>query len=164
MINPNETTHNPRGRTLTQFSVAVPNCPEMLRSVTQALHREGIKVTSLMTESQGDVAFLRSLLGGASDFAFVRLLTDQAPEARRVLLRSGFEVQETPVFVLEVPDRPGELDALAKRVADAGLTILWMYATAPAAGPLNVILAVDEPARAAAALEPWLEREYATTH
>jgi hypothetical protein len=42
----------------------------------------------------------------------------------------GVVTEERDVVEVEVPDKPGELQKIAKKIAEAGIDIEYMYATA----------------------------------
>jgi hypothetical protein len=116
---------------VSKFVVVVPNQPGILRQLTQLLSKEGVNVDSLLAETFGDVASFRFLLEKENDL-------------RRTLEREGFHVVEDKVFRLDLPNRPGELDQLTRKLAEQGVAIRYMYGTSY--GRMSkIILAVDRP-------------------
>jgi hypothetical protein len=58
----------------------------------------------------------------------IHILVEDAAEARRVLEAGGFEVSdEREVLLLEVENRPGSLGETARKIADAGVNIEYIY-------------------------------------
>ena len=114
-----------------KFVVVVPNQPGILRQLTQLLSQEGVNIDSLLTETFGDVASYRFLL-------------EKDNGLRRTLEREGFHVIEDKVFRLDLPNRPGELDQLTRKLAEQGVAIRYMYGTSHGQTS-KVILAVDRP-------------------
>jgi hypothetical protein len=78
----------------------------------------------------------------------IHVLVEDAPEARRVLEAGGFEVSdECEVLLLEVENRPGSLGETARKIADAGVNIQFIYV----ASNTRLVISADnlESARAA---------------
>ncbi|HEY47184.1 MAG: hypothetical protein AMJ88_09305 [Anaerolineae bacterium SM23_ 63] len=58
----------------------------------------------------------------------IHIIVEHAAEARRVLEDGGFEVSdEREVLLLEVENQPGSLGETARKVADAGVNIEFIY-------------------------------------
>ena len=58
----------------------------------------------------------------------IHIIVEDAAEARRVLEDGGFEVSdEREVLLLEVENQPGSLGETARKVADAGVNIEFIY-------------------------------------
>lgn len=127
-----------------KYVVVVPNQPGILRQVTQLLSQEGINIDSLLMETQGDVTTFRFLL-------------ERENGLRRTLESEGFRVVEDKVFRLSLPNRPGELDQLTRRLSDQGVAVKYLYGTSH--GPTtNVVFSVDRPEHAAAIVKDFDQR------
>jgi hypothetical protein len=61
--------------------------------------------------------------------AFFNLITSSNTKAKKALAPLGFGIEEKDVIQVELPNKPGELQKVAKKIADAGLTLI-LYATA----------------------------------
>lgn len=58
----------------------------------------------------------------------IHIIVEDAADARRVLEGSGFEVSdEREVLLLKVENRPGSLGESARKIADAGVNIEFIY-------------------------------------
>jgi hypothetical protein len=58
----------------------------------------------------------------------IHIIVEDAAEARRVLEGGGFEVSdEREVLLLDVEDRPGSLGEIARKIADSGVNIKFIY-------------------------------------
>ena len=136
-------------QTMTQYSVPVPNEPGTLHKVTQVLYREGVNLTGIMTESLGNAAF-------------IHFLADKENNIPKLLKSAGFQVLENQVFCLELPNRPGELNRLAKRLGDEDINILNVYGATNGGETARVILVVNEPDKAKPILAEWTQKAYAT--
>lgn len=135
-------------QTVTQFSVPVENEPGKLYKVSQVLSREGINITGIMTESLGDVAF-------------IRFMADNEQKVHRLLENAGFDAIERRVFQIDLPNKPGELTRVAKALADEDVNILCVYGTADSCETAKVVLVVDHPEKAEPILSRWMEKAYA---
>ncbi len=126
----------------TQFRVTVPNLPGMLAKVTSLLLRNKINITGMMTESLGDVVH-------------IRLLADRESGVTRVLENAGYPVLEVQVFKIDVPNKPGGLNRLAKALAEEDVNILCVYGTASVGARAKIVLAVDQQEKAAPIVAKW---------
>jgi hypothetical protein len=108
--------------------------PGALAGVVQALSRSGVNIEGI-AEIEGAVHVL------ARD-----------PNAARTALRSGgYEIEgELEVVVLPMPDRPGELHMILRRLADAGVNVRFAYL----ATDTRVVIGADDVTRARQALGP----------
>lgn len=71
----------------------------------------------------------------------VHVLVDDAERALEVFTAAGFDVKAARrVAVADIPDRPGELGRVCRRLADAGVNIEQAYL---AAGP-RLVIACDD--------------------
>jgi hypothetical protein len=61
--------------------------------------------------------------------AFFMLTTSSHAKAKKALAPLGFGIEEKDVIQVEVPNKPGELQKVAEKIADAGVDIEYMYAT-----------------------------------
>jgi hypothetical protein len=60
----------------------------------------------------------------------IRLVTDDNLRTRDALAERGYGVQEEDVILLQLPHKPGMLRRLAEALANAGIEIRHLYATA----------------------------------
>ena len=97
-----------------EFDVFVENKPGELARVTDTLARSAINIRGLATEKHGGRPM-------------VKIITDDELSTRKSLQRIGLEFQEFEVVMLDLEDRPGEIDKIAKRAAKAGLNIESMF-------------------------------------
>jgi len=99
-----------------QLSFVVENRVGLLADVTAALASRKINVTALVAyELDNQGVFM--------------MLTDNNPAAKKVLAKYGAKAVEEDVVLLELPDRPGALQSAVEKVAEAGIDILYVYAT-----------------------------------
>ncbi len=62
--------------------------------------------------------------------AYFMLTADSTANAKKALATLGVAIEEKDVVEVEVSNKPGELQKVAKRMADEGIDIEYMYATA----------------------------------
>lgn len=132
-------------QTVTQFRVTVPNLPGELAKITHLLLKAKVNITGMMTESLGDVAH-------------VRLLAAPEKAAFDLLDHAGFDVLEVPVFQLEMSNKPGRLNKLAKDLAEENINILCVYGTGTG-DKARLVVAVDDVEKAFPIITKWAESE-----
>jgi hypothetical protein len=136
-------------QTVSQFRVTVPNLPGELAKITHLLLKSKININGMMTESLGEVAH-------------VRLLATPERDAYALLDHAGFDVLEVPVFQIELSNKPGRLNRLAKELAEKNINILCVYGMGTG-DKARLVLAVDEPDKARPIIMEWAESETAKT-
>jgi hypothetical protein len=67
---------------------------------------------------------------GMEEKAFFMFVTDTTAKAKKVLSSLGGKVSEEEVITVELPNKVGELQKVAKAIADAGIDIIYVYGTA----------------------------------
>lgn len=127
-----------------KFVVFVPNQPAVMSQLTQLLSKEGVNIDSLLMEAVGEVASFRFLL-------------EKENGLRKALEREGFHIVDDKVFRLDLPNRPGELDRLTRKLADKGVAIRYLYGTSHG-HTTKVVFAVDRPADAAGVVKEMGQR------
>ncbi len=79
----------------------------------------------------------------------VHFLVEDATAARKALESAGLKVQgERDVLVVDVPDRPGELATITRKIADAGVNLDVLYM----ATNTRVVIGADDVTKARRAL------------
>ena len=79
----------------------------------------------------------------------VKIVTDDEVTAKAALSRIpgiSFELKE--VIVVKLPDRPGELAKVAKRLAKAAINVNSVYILGRNGGTTEMVLTVDNPEKA----------------
>lgn len=137
------TPHSPQRAT--QFRVTIPNMPGELAKVTHLLLKSKVNITGMMTECLGDVSY-------------VRILATPERVASSLLENAGFDVMEVPVFQVDLPNKPGRLDSLARELGEGRVNILCIYGTGNG-DSARLVVGVEEPDRAGPIIERWAEHE-----
>jgi hypothetical protein len=111
--------------TVRQLSVRISTEGESVSNVTRALAEADVDIRGFsVTES--------------AEHGVLRLIVDQPALACETLRRAGMTPCETPVLVVALPDQPGGLAGILKVVADAGVSIEYVYSLISTYVVLNV--------------------------
>ena len=105
----------------TQFSVFLVNKPGVLAVVTKALAKAKVNVSALT-------------LMDSVEHGVLRLVTDNATGARKVLGKSHDEWAESDVLVMELGNNPGAFSDIVGILADGHINISYAYCTGGATG------------------------------
>lgn len=123
-----------------QITVWVESTPGQLGRIAQALGNAKINIT----------AFTAYGTGGESP---IRLQVSSPTKARQVLHDLGLRVTEEEVLRVTVPDKPGVLGEIGRRLGSANINADYAYATlAKGSRKADVVLGVSDLAGAAKAL------------
>ena len=120
------------------LTIVLEDRPSELAKVGEALGRAAVNIDGICGMTVGSKGF-------------IHILVEDATKAHRALEASHIEVsKETEVLVLPVEDHPGVLGNIARRLANAGVSIEFAYLSTSK----SVVVAVDDLAKAQAAIEP----------
>lgn len=121
--------------TVKQLSVFVENRPGSLAEITAVLQQTGIDIRALS-------------IADTTNFGVLRLIVDRPAAASEALRDAGFTVSLTKVVAIGVNDCPGGLCAALAVLAQAGITVEYMYAfISREQGTAYVILRTDDNGR-----------------
>jgi len=115
-----------------EFSLRLANRPGQLAVLSRLLAEAGINIETLAALS----------VDGES---LVRLMVEDAAEARRVLEESGISFEERAVLDTFLPNRPGALAEVTEDLANAGVNIDSIYLLHSNAEGLHFAVTVDDP-------------------
>ncbi len=90
--------------------------PGLLSAVTTALAGAKVNITAICAYAWDDTAYFD-------------MTTDSNAKAKRALSASKLKVDEEDVIAVEMPNKVGELQKVAKVLAEGGINITYMYAT-----------------------------------
>lgn len=123
-----------------QISVFIENQPGKLSEVTQVLGENGIDMSALS-------------LADTTDFGILRLIVDDPERAADVLRAHHFIVKLTDVVAAVMDDRPGGLTAILSLLAEANVSVEYLYAfVGNRDGHAVVVMRTDDPEATLAAL------------
>ena len=97
-----------------QISVFLENRTGQLAEITKLLAEEHIDIRAIS-------------IAETNDYGLVRLIVDDTFKASNILLTHGDIVSVTPVWAVEVPDRPSGLADLLSVLAEANVAVEYMY-------------------------------------
>ena len=100
---------------LKQIVVSIENAPGRLLEVTSALGDAGINLRALNLVDTGA-------------FGQLRLLVSDVAKARRILMKMQIPAYVNEVVAAEIEDKPGSLADLLQPLADATVSVVFMYA------------------------------------
>lgn len=103
------------------LSVALENHPGSLADALEALAAAGLNVEALEAEAMGD-------------FGSLRVLVADPTRAAKVIRDRGLDVVEADALDLRLPNKPGELAKVARKLAEAKVNVVSLFGTNPSAG------------------------------
>jgi hypothetical protein len=117
-----------------QISVFLENRAGQLAEITRLLAAEHVDIRAIS-------------IAETTDYGLARLIVDDSYKASSILLQHGDILSMTPVWAVEVPDRPSGLADLLAVLADAHVDVEYMYSLfAGKDGHAYMILRIsDEP-------------------
>ncbi len=100
-----------------QLSFAMPNRVGLLSEITTAIAKAKISITAVCAYAMEGKAYFM-------------LMTDSNAKAKKALSALAGNIKEEDVVSVELPNKTGTGQQVAKRIADAGVDIIYMYGTA----------------------------------
>ena len=83
------------------------------------------EITRLLADANVDIRALS--IAETADYGLARMIVDDSAKASSILLQHGDILSMTPVWAVEVPDRPGGLAELLSSLAEAHVNVEYMY-------------------------------------
>ncbi|MFQ5797846.1 MAG: hypothetical protein ACE5H0_04020 [Bacteroidota bacterium] len=96
----------------TEIHVAIEDKPGTLAALCSTLGNEEVNIDALLA------------LGGSA-----RLLVNDVEKGTNALKKAGYQPTTKAVVMAEVPNKPGALSTLARKIADKGVNINCTYQT-----------------------------------
>ena len=97
-----------------QISIFAENKKGAVRAITQILSEADINIPSFVTND-------------SAEFGIIRMLVSDAEKAGALLSDAGYQIKQTPVMAVEIPDEAGSLDRLLQRIESANVNIDYIY-------------------------------------
>ena len=97
-----------------QITVFLENRSGQLAQITRLLADAGVDVRAIS-------------IAETTDYGLARMIVDDSRKASDILLQHGDILSMTPVWAVEVPDRPAGLAELLSVLADASVDVEYMY-------------------------------------
>lgn len=83
------------------------------------------EITKLLSEAVVDIRAIS--IAETADYGLARMIVDDSHKASAILLEHGDILSMTPVWAVEVPDRPAGLAELLAVLAEAKVDVEYMY-------------------------------------
>ena len=83
------------------------------------------EITHLLAENHVDIRAIS--IAETSDYGIARMIVDDSQKASAILLEHGDILSMTPVWAVEVPDRPAGLSELLAVLAASHIDVEYMY-------------------------------------
>jgi hypothetical protein len=99
---------------LKQLSFTLPDKIGLLAEVTAFVTAAKINIEAICAYGMGDEGYFM-------------IITDNNTKAKKVIANMGAEVQTEDVIAVEVPNKMGRLQQVAKKISDAGIDISYIY-------------------------------------
>lgn len=99
-----------------QISFFIPDRAGLLSEVTAAIESVKVNITAVCAYAMENTAHFM-------------LTTDNNAKAKKALAPLRAKIKEDDVVTVEMPNKVGELHKVAKKIADAGIYISYMYGT-----------------------------------
>ena len=115
-----------------QISIYAENRKGTMSAITGILSGSGINIQSFVTND-------------SAEFGIIRMLVSDTEKACRLLSDAGYQVRQTSVMALKIPDEPGSLDHVLKFIERANVNNNYLYTSfdRDGAGPIIAIHADD---------------------
>lgn len=118
-----------------QLNFSLPNKIGLLFEVAAALTAAGVNIEAVCaydTDEEG----------------YFMLVADNAAKAKKVITKMAGEVKSVDVFYVEVPNKPGQLQAVSKKISDAGVDIEYMYGSPGKGKTATLVFKTDDDRKA----------------
>ena len=115
-----------------QISIFAENQKGAVRAITRIFSDAGINIQSFVTND-------------SAEFGIIRMLVSDADTAGTLLTAAGYQIKQTPVMAVGIPDEPGSLDRLLQKIESANINIDYLYTSfdRDSASPVIAIHADD---------------------
>jgi hypothetical protein len=114
MKNKKETLDMTKAMKLKQLSFSLPDKIGLLAELTAFITAAKINIEAICAYGMGDEGYFM-------------LITDNNTKAKKVLSSMGAEVKTEDVIAVEVPNKVGQLQQIAKKISDAGIDVSYIY-------------------------------------
>lgn len=121
-----------------QLSFSLPNKIGLLSELTSFVTGAKINIEAICAYGMGEEGYFM-------------LVTDNNPKAKKVISHMGAEVKTEDVIAVEVPNKMGELQQVAKKISNAGIDISYVYGS-PVKSRMTLILKTADDKKAIKAL------------
>ena len=124
---------------LKQLSFSLPNRVGLLAQVASTVSQAKVNIEAICAYEMDDKGFFM-------------LVTDNNAKAKKALAKIGANVEVEDVLVVGVPNKVGQLQSLAKKIADAGVDIYYAYGSPGAVKTMFLVFKTANDAKALKAI------------
>jgi hypothetical protein len=128
----------PKAMKLKQLSFTLPDKIGLLSEVTAFITAAKINIEAICAYGMGDEGYFM-------------MITDNNTKAKKVISNMGADVKIEDVISVEVPNKVGQLQQVAKKISDAGIDIHYVYGS-PVKQKMTLIFQTANDKRALKAL------------
>lgn len=97
-----------------QLTVLTENKVGALADVCTELANTGVNIKAITAQGQGD-------------YGVIRLVTEDEVTTKKALEKLGFKVSVSDILIVSLPDRPGEMAKIARKLSNAGVDVECVY-------------------------------------
>lgn len=120
---------------VTQFCIGLQDTPGLLAQLCHTLQAGAVNIQAIF-------------VSGDAECCWVNIVVNDPENTERVLTDNGYNFFSEKVLSIGLSDRPGELERVASRLADAEVNINYVYGSSPTNAAFHLILNVSDVARA----------------
>ena len=117
--------------TAKQLSVFIENRQGRLTQVLHYLKENKVNILSIS-------------LADTTEYGLLRLIVNDAPKAKDILLDAGFSSMLTDVLIIKVPHAPGALQNILELIAEKDVNIEYMYGLSVEAEDASIVLKTND--------------------
>ena len=128
----------PKARKLKQLSFTLPDRIGLLSEVAAFVTAAKINIEAICAYGMGNEGHFM-------------MITDNNTKAKKVIAHMGAKVTTEDVIAVEVPNKVGQLQQVAKKVSDAGIDISYVYGS-PVKQKMTIIIKTANDKKALKAL------------
>ena len=123
-----------------QFDVYVQNKPGELAKICEILGSQGVNIRAVASER-------------TPDRPIIKIVTDDETTTKSALARTGILYDVRDVIAVKMPDRPGELGKVARKLARVMVNVNSIYILNKENGVTEIAFTVDDVKKAEGALK-----------
>jgi len=106
-----------KARKVKQLSFDIADRPGLLSGITDAVAHAKVNLTAICAYAMDNKAYFM-------------MTTESNAKAKKALAELNIKPEEEDVVTVEMPNTTGSLQKVAKKIANAGINIFYLYATA----------------------------------
>ncbi len=129
----------PKAKKATQLSFEIPDKAGLLSELTDVIAGAKVDLSAICAYTMGEKAY-------------IMLNADSTAKTKKALAGLGISADESDVMVVDMHNKPGELHKVSKKIADAGVNIEYMYATAGAGRSSTCVFSTSDNKKAIKAI------------